>query len=103
MSSRAVSRAAVVLALAAVGCGGRAYDNTEGHTHHHDAGPPPIEAGLPDAILVDAPPPIDVVVADIAVDVRPDVAPDVYVPPAGLVTIPLGGCIPEYTAPVTIG
>jgi hypothetical protein len=94
------------LSLAA-GCGGKVLVATGGD-QDDASGPPPLsDAGrqdgpsfpLPDAEPIEAH--ADVVVSDTSL---PDVSvPDVPPPPTGLVTIPLGGCVPLYTAEFTLG
>jgi hypothetical protein len=80
--------------ILATSCGGTVL------TDSGDGGPP---AHRPDAGQHFPPPP------DAAPDATPEAAPeaapppDVSPPPTGLVTVPLLGCLPEYSANVQIG
>src|SRR5579862_1690201 len=92
---------AASLVLLAPACGGNATGAGQDAGSDHamivpDTGPP--DTGK-DVGRVDAPGDAP---AEVAVDTGADVDPLPSVP-KGLVTIPLGGCIPEYTAEVTIG
>ncbi len=75
------------------GCGGKAEaDDTSddtGPVRHQDAGNPDVgqpDTGAPEAAM------------EAAVDTGVDTGP-----PKGLVTVPLSGCVPSYTASITIG
>lgn len=75
-------------------CGGTVI-GSEQEGGSRDGSKPPLDTGHPDVQDADLGDGAD---AEVGVETGPDVAP-----PKGLVTIPLSGCVPEYTAKVQIG
>jgi Eukaryotic aspartyl protease len=96
----ALSLSMVLTLSLAEGCGGSVItlnDEDSGPTSRSDA-------GQQDARAVPESGPASDAVADAIGDAAKEVSvPDVAPPPTGLVTIPLGGCVPLYTAQVTLG
>jgi hypothetical protein len=96
---------ATLLAMAACisgatsGCGGRLIESSDGLD---DGSVPERDTGLPDVEGRDTGSPDVTILADATTDGAREAAEEAG-PPAGIVTIPLSGCVPSYTADITIG
>jgi hypothetical protein len=89
------------LVVVSQGCGGTVLEAGSSG----DGGPPfqrPDAGQHPDAVALPDSAPVEGSAETTTLDAPPPPL-DTGVPPTGLVTVPLGGCVPEYSAGVTIG